>query len=147
MKAVEYLLRYLTAYREVQSIERKITEVRMKYAAPSAIQYDDMPKAHNVEHDLSDYMAKVDALVNKLIAQQTKCIGIEADILDRIDMMQDSNERTVLRMRYTMLDKYGHLMPWYEVADRMGYSVQQVYRFRRNALKHFPVPLLEDDSP
>ncbi len=64
MTAKEYLLQYQHIQREIEDIDRRMAQVRLKYAAPSAINYSDMPKAHNSNHDLSDYVAKMDELTD-----------------------------------------------------------------------------------
>lgn len=134
MTSKEYLLRYRIAYREAQDTEQRITQLRLKYAAPAAIEYSDMPKAHNSEHDLSDYIVKLDKLTDHLISKYTRCMGIEGDILRRLDMMDKQEEREVLRMRY--IDGYR----WDEIADRLHYSYRQVTRIHGTALLNFPLP-------
>lgn len=139
MTAKEYLLRYRDAYKEIQDIESKITQLRLKYALPSAIQYSDMPTAHNSERDLSDYIVQLDELTDHLISQYCRCVGIEGDILKRIERIKDADERRVLRFRYTYIDDKGKPMKWNEVADRMSYSVMNVTRIHGRALQHFPM--------
>ena len=56
MTTKEYLQRYQIAYREAKDTELRMAQLRLKYSAPTAIEYSDMPKAHNSEHDLSDYI-------------------------------------------------------------------------------------------
>ena len=139
MTAKEYLLRYRDAYREAQAIEQKMTQLRLKYALPSAIQYSDMPKAHNTEHDLSDYMARMDELTDHLVSQYCKCMGIEGDILQRIEQIEKVEERQVLRYRYTYITDQGKLMKWEDVADRMHVVRMTATRIHGRALQHFPV--------
>ena len=144
MTAKEYLQRYQTAYREAQDTEQRITQLRLKYAAPAAIEYSDMPKAHNSKHDLSDYIVKMDELTDHLISKYTRCMAIEADILERLDMMEKQNdrldriqiqkEREVLRMRY--IDD----LDWDEIADKLHYTYRHVTRLHGTALLHFPMP-------
>lgn len=140
MTAKEYLLQYRDAYRDAQEIELRITQLRLKYAMPSAINYSDMPKAHNTEHDLSDYMASLSELTDYLVAKYCKCVGLEGDILKRIDTMEDALERQVLELRYTNIDDRGRLMRWEDVAQRMGYSRQNIVYIHGRALQHFPLP-------
>lgn len=139
MTAKEYLLTYRNAYREAQAIELKITQVRLKYAMPSAIGYSDMPKAHNSEHDLSDYMAKVDSLTRQLYKQYSKCVGRDIDIMQRLERMENELEREVLSLRYTHLTDTGRLMPWEDIAEQMHYTVKTVTRIHGRALQHFPM--------
>lgn len=137
MKAKDYLLRYRDAYRDAQDIELHMTQLRLKYAAPSAIRYSDMPTAHT-PHDLSDFAEKMDELENMLVRKYTECMGIEVDILTRLDKMDDQIERQVLRCRYTNITDNGRLCPWETVADMVGYSRRTIERVHGTALLHFP---------
>ena len=133
-KAKEYLLKYQAARRRAERIERQIRELKEKYSLPSAIQYSDMPKSPNVEHDLSEYAAKLDELVGYLVKTYSVCIGIEGDILKRLDSMEDETERELLRMRYIKM------MDWKEIITCMPYSERSVYYIHGRALNHFPLP-------
>lgn len=134
MTAKEYLQRYRNAYREAKDTEVRMAQIRLKYSAPSAIEYSDMPKAHNSEHDLSDYIVKMDELTDHLISKYTRCMAIEADILTRLDQMEHQNEREVLRLRY--IDGY----KWEAIADRMDTVVRNIYFIHGRALRNFPLP-------
>lgn len=139
MTAKEYLLRYQAAYREAQDIELKITQLRLKYAAPSAIRYSDMSTSHDANHDLSEYASRLDELERLLIGKYTRCLGIEADIERRIDSMENEEERQVLRYRYTYINDNGRLMTWEEVAEHVHYTRMSVTRMHGRALAHFPM--------
>ena len=141
MTAREYLTRYRDAVRESREIELKITQLRLRYGAPSAINYSDMPKAHN-NSDLSDYMTKLEELTEQLYARYEKCLGIMIDIEMRLDQMEGPNaqlEREILRHRYTDITDQGHLSSWDAVAEAVGYSRRTVARAHGSALQHFPV--------
>lgn len=133
MTAKEYLLRYRAVKREIEDIDMRMAKLRLKYAAPSAIDYSDMPKAHNSEHDLSDYMAKMDELTDYLISKYTRLRGVEVDIYKRLDRMTDQTERDILRSRY--IDG----MSWEKIAAKLNYSVRNVTRLHGLALQHFPM--------
>lgn len=133
MTAKEMLMRYQKAKREAKDIEIRLTELRLKYAYPSAIKYSDMPTAHDSNHDLSDYASKLDELEQMLINKYSQCMGIEVDIYKRIDLMENQNERELLRFRY--IDD----MKWSEIADRLGIVERNVYFIHGRALQHFPM--------
>ena len=127
--------------RESREIELKITQLRLRYAAPSAINYSDMPKAHN-NSDLSDYMEKLEELTELLYAKYERCLGIMVDIEMRLDQMEGPNaqlEREILRHRYTDITEDGRLSPWENVADAVHYSERTVKRAHGSALQHFPM--------
>ena len=142
MTAKEYLTRYRDAVRESREIELKITQLRLRYGAPSAINYSDMPKAHNTEHDLSDYMAKLGELTDLLYMKWERCLGVMVDIEMRLDRMEAGPntqiEREILRHRYTDITDQGRLASWDSVSAAVGYSRRQVERFHGSALQHFP---------
>lgn len=141
MTAKECLTRYRDAVRESREIELKITQLRLRYGAPGAINYSDMPKAHN-NSDLSDYVEKLDELTTLLYGKYEKCLGIMVDVemrLDRMDAGPNTQiEREVLRHRYTDITDQGRLASWDSVSAAVGYSRRQVERFHGSALQHFP---------
>ena len=134
MTPKEYLQRYKTAQKEAEDVELRITQLRLRYAAPSAIEYSDMPRAHDSEHDLSDYMEKMDELTSYLVEKYKRRMGIEVDIYQRLDSMDRQEEREVLRYRY--IDG----MTWEQIAQRTGYVLRHIYRLHGNALQNFPLP-------
>ena len=142
MTAKEYLTRYRDAVRESREIELKITQLSLRYKAPGAISYSDMPKAHN-NSDLSDYMAKMETLTDLLFAKYEKCLGIMVDIemrLDRLDAGPNTQiEREVLRHRYTDITEQGRLASWESVGAAVGFSRRTVERVHGSALQHFPM--------
>ena len=85
--------------KEIDEIEQRIKEVRASYMAPRAIQYNDMPKAHNTP-DLSDYYARVEIYVDMLLEREKELIGVNADIMMTVDRIADPDERRVLMLRY-----------------------------------------------
>ena len=133
MTAKEYLQQYRHIQREIEDIDRRMVQIRLKYAAPSAINYSDMPKAHNSEHDLSDYIVKMDELTDYMISKYTRLRGIEVDIYMRVDRMENQKERELLRYRY--IDG----MTWTEIADALDTTERNVYFIHGRALRHFPM--------
>lgn len=133
MTAKEYLMRFRQVMREIEDLDRRMAQLRLKYAAPSAINYSDMPKAHDSNHNLSDYIAKMDEMTEYMINKYTRLRGIEVDIYKRLDRMQDQTEREILRYRY--IDG----LNWEQISTRLNYSKRNVTRIHGRALRHFPL--------
>lgn len=133
MTAKEYLMRYGAVQREIEDLDYRMAQLRLKYAAPSAINYSDMPKAHNTEHDLSDYVAKMDEMTDYMISKYTRLRGVEVDIYMRLDRMENQDERELLRYRY--IDG----MSWAQIADRLHTVERNVYFIHGRALRNFPM--------
>ncbi len=142
MTAKEYLLKYKDAVREAREMELKITQLRLRYGAPGAVDYSDMPRTHS-NSDLSDYMVKLSRLTDLLLKKYEKCVGLMVDIEMRLDRIEGRNaqlEREVLRHKYTDVDDKGRLPSWEAVADSVHFSVRNVRRIHGTALQHFPLP-------
>lgn len=146
MTAKEYLLRYRQAAKRAQMIEARIEEYCRGMGGLKAIEYSDMPKAHNVERDLSDEFAKLDEMDWEWRQRVIECKQIMRDICSRIDRMKDPDEARVLEFRYITrwIDSRGReqvgLLPWEAIAARMGYEKRQVQRIHGIALQHIEIP-------
>lgn len=146
MTAKEYLLRYRQAERRAKTIEARIEEYCRGMGGLKAIEYSDMPKAHNVERDLSDEFVKLDEMNWEWRQRVNECRQIMRDICSRIDRMGDADEARVLEFRYVTrwIDSRGReqvgLLPWEAIAARMGYEKRQVQRIHGIALQHIEIP-------
>ena len=127
-EVVIWLNQYKHIQRDIQDIEMRITQLRLKYAAPSAISYSDMPKAHDSNHDLSEYAEKLEELEQMLIARHTKALGLSVQYIEALDHLS-REEAYVIRRRY--MD--GAMME--TIANEMSYSIRSVYYYKRKALR------------
>lgn len=134
MTAKEYLQQYRTIQREIEDLDYRMAQLRLKYAAPSAIDYSDMPKAHSTEHDLSDYIAKMDEMTGYMISKYTKLRAVEVNIYMQVDAMENQEERELLRYRY--IDG----MTWTDIATKLNTSERNVYFIHGRALRNFKTP-------
>ena len=128
MTAKEFLRRTTKIRKEIDELENRIKETRASYMAPRAIQYDDMPKAHNTS-DLSDYYARVEVYVDMLLDRERELIGVNADIMITVDRIADPDERRVLMLRYVDQKQ------WIEIARAIPCSERSVYYLHGRALK------------
>lgn len=146
MTAKEYLLRYRQAAKRAKTIEARIEEYCRGMGGLKAIEYSDMPKAHNTERDLSDEFVRLDEMNWEWRQRANECRQIMRDICARIDRMENPDEARVLEFRYVTwwIDGHGReqvgLLPWEAIAARMGYEKRQVQRIHGTALQHIAVP-------
>ncbi len=122
----EFLRRYGHIKKLIKVYELEIEEFRTAKMNPSLV-YDDMPHAHDTK-DLSDYMARLDAMITKLQESQNQATEILSETVDTINMLTDASERDVLFQRYIMSKQ------WEDVAKEVGYSWKQTHRIHGNAL-------------
>mgnify|MGYP001863189940 CR=1 FL=1 len=125
----EYLSSYQKAVRREQEILDEIQQLRMDEMFPSVVN-DGIPKGSE-QRDLSDYVAKLDELIEKLKQERFEKIKRMDDILYHISLLRDEDEKRVLRLRYIKGLK------WEEVAVNMDYKWAQMHRIHSRALKNF----------
>ena len=125
----EYLRGYEKAVRQMKRSEEKITEMRLSKIMPSAGN-DGMPHAHN-NTDLSGYVALLDEEERRYMKARYHRIKLCREITDKIERMDNEDEKDVLMYRYI------RLMKWEDIAVRMEYSWQHIHKIHARALKNF----------
>lgn len=140
-EAKKYLMAYGDLRNRAKQLEEKIAGIRSRYMFPASPELSDMPKAPNMERDLSDMVAAIGDLTDQLVRAYVKCVGLEGDILKRLEQMPEVKERMLLT--YAYIDG----LKWEEIADKMGYSYSWVTHTHGDALNHFPLPdSLQDNA-
>ena len=106
--AADYLYRYKIAKGEVKDIERRIDRVRSEMMGVKGISYEggDMPKARNTEHDLSDYIARIDGLLRDWQDAQNRALDVMREVSDTINSISNAQARRVLMLYYVDGKKY-----------------------------------------
>lgn len=107
-KAADYLYRYKVAKAEIKDIERRIERVRNEMMGVKGISYEDgdMPKAHNTERDLSDYIVRIDDLLQDLKAAQNHALDVMREVSATISSVSNDQARRVLMLYYVDGKKY-----------------------------------------
>lgn len=125
----KYLWGYRDAIRQMKRSELRIREMRLNKMLPSVIA-DGMPHARGGE-DMSGYASVLDEEERKY--REARDLGIKKcqEIADKIERMQDEDEKDVLFFRYIKL------MKWTDIAKEMGRDVRQIYNIHGSALKNF----------
>lgn len=128
-KKKEYLWGYRRAQRKKQRLEEQLQELRLNKMCPSVVQ-DGMPHGTG-GGDLSGYAAKVDELEGEIKEAADECIEQLKAIRDKIEQLQDENEKDVLNYRYI------RGMKWEDIAVKMGYSWRRTHYIHSSALNNF----------
>jgi DNA-directed RNA polymerase specialized sigma24 family protein len=66
----------------------------------------DMPKTHNTEHDLSDYIARIDGLLHDWQDAQNRALDVMREVSDTINSISNAQARRVLMLYYVDGKKY-----------------------------------------
>ena len=127
----EYLRSYQKAVRREQEILDEIQQLRMDKMFPSVVN-DGMPKGSK-QSDLSEYVSKLDELIEKLKQERFEKIKRMDDILYHISILENEDEKSVLRLRYIKGVR------WEEICGAIGYSWKQTHRIHSRALKKIKI--------
>ncbi len=127
----EYLKSYKKIVRQMERSELRIREMRLNRMMPTVIN-DGMPHAHS-NNDLSSYAALLDQEEKRYKKCRYQRVKKCKEITDRIEQIENENEKDVLMYRYIKL------MKWEDICVRMDVSERQVHYLHSNALKHFKI--------
>lgn len=130
----EFLWSYAEKIKIVRQLERELKECRLAGVLPSKPN-DGMPHGSS-KGDLSGYVERIMELEDKLKAARREAVQAQADIFYSISLLEDKQEKEVLRSRYI------ELLQWWEVADRIGRSERHAKRIHGEALKKFILPIV-----
>ena len=126
-EAALFLSRYQVAKNEVKDIQRRIERVRSEMMSIKGISYEDgdMPKAHNMEHDLSDYIVRIDDLIKDWEAAQERAITVMREVSATIEAVDHDQARRVLMLHF--IDNH----TYEDIAKMVPCDLSTVYRWKR----------------
>jgi hypothetical protein len=99
-----------------------------------AIDYSGMPHGSGNQKDLSDELARIDSLVEKLGTEKESCIESYISIEKQIKEIKNEDENDVLFYRYVKGLRF------WEIAEKMEYSEQWIHKLHGKALEHLKMP-------
>lgn len=79
---------------------------------------------------IGSIVAKIVDLENEINAEINQFVDLKKEIRDKINLLTNRNQQLVLRLRYI------EFLTWEQVAERMTYSVKQVFRIHGEAIKN-----------
>lgn len=125
----EYLKGYEKAVRQMERIELKIQEMRLNRMCPSVVN-DGMPHASG-QADLSAYAVLLEQEEKRYMKCRYQRTEKCKEITDRIERIDNEDEKDVLTYRYIKL------MKWEDIAVKMKKDERQVHRIHSRALINF----------
>lgn len=130
----EYLNKFRESKEALERIRDQISEIELHETLPKTGDMDIGMRGSSIQRDLSDYAAKKDDLVGKMIQAGSRQIKTHTDIFQAVEDVPDEKERQVLTLRYIKCLK------WEEIAVEMHVEWAQIHRIHAKALKHFKIP-------
>lgn len=130
-KKKEYLRGYEKAVRQMERSELRIKEIRLNKMCPSVIN-DGMPHTSS-QNDLSAYAVLLEQEEKRYMKRRYQRIQKCKEIMNRIELLPDENEKDVLMYRYIKL------MKWEDICVKMGFSRKWIHKLHSKALNNFEI--------
>ena len=127
----EYLKSYKKVVSQMERSELRIREMRLNRMMPTIIN-DGMPHAHS-NNDLSSYAALLDQEEKRYKKYRYQRVKKCKEIADRIEQLENEDEKDVLMYRYIKL------MKWEDICVKMGFSWKWVHKIHSRALNNFRI--------
>lgn len=132
MTAKEYLRQLWCLDKEIEIKYRELEELRAQIgikAQPDP--NENVGHSGNVTDPVSDIAVKIVQMEKRINRKIDKLISMKQKITAQIDGMENRNSRMILTCRYVLMQN------WDDVADSLGYSVQNCYILHGRALREF----------
>lgn len=132
MTAKEYLRQLWNLDREIEIKYRELEELRAQIgikAQPDP--NENVGHSGNTSDPVSDIAVKIVQMEKRINRKIDKLISMKQKITAQIDGMENRNSRMILTCRYVLMQN------WDDVADSLGYSVQNCYILHGRALQEF----------
>ena len=135
MKGNEQKKEYLNSYKKlcnkIRSLEEQIESLREVEQSAKISKLSDMPRGSNNQQDLSDYIVRLEKLIEELFKLKLEKDKRRLEIEECISKMEDGLECDILRKRYIELKK------WEQICIEIDYSWRQTHRLHSDALRSF----------
>ena len=134
MTAKEYLSQ---AYRLDKRIDSKIEQIKSLnlLATKCTTTLSDMPKSQSAGNSrLEDTVVKIVDLQEEINRDIDSLVDLKRDIVKTIKSVQNPEYQIILELRYLCFKT------WEEIAVQMNFSIDNVFKIRKNALKSVVIP-------
>lgn len=133
-KKKEYLKQYGDTIRQMERSELIINEIRMNKMHPGLIL--EGSQRCSAQPDLSAYAVKLEEETEKYLKARYHRARLCAEIRDKIEKMEDEDEKDILTYRYIKLLRWSGTG---SISEKMKMSVREVHRLHGRALLHFEI--------
>ena len=130
----EELKKYVKMDAQLKRLEQAIAETRSWLEKPSSTAWSFSPSSAGRKRDLSDGIAKLEALLDDYNARWDALIDERARIEAAIAAIADPVEQALLGYRYV------DGLQWEQICVKLNYSWAQTHRVHASALKNIAEP-------
>lgn len=134
MTATEYLEQYRDATKLVmRAREEYDREMEMINTIRSPLAGDGLPRSGEISRKVEQDAIRLEEKARELLAVEVPALKLRQQIVSTIQKVS-SPAADVLMERFVNLTENGRMQTWKSVADKVGYSEENVYRLRIKGL-------------
>ena len=134
MTATEYLEQYRDATKLVmRAREEYDREMEMIDTIRSPLAGDGLPRSGDISRKVEQDAIRLEEKARELLAVEVPALKLRQQIVSTIQKVS-SPAADVLMERFVNLTENGRMQTWKSVADKVGYSEENVYRLRIKGL-------------
>lgn len=136
MTAQEYLNQGYRIMELIKSNEKEITELNELAKSISGPNLSGMPfsATKNAEPQYAKCIQKIEDLENEIKDETLRFLDIKKNIRQAINTVKDRDEQLLLKLRYI------NFLTMEQIAEKMSFSVMQIYRIHSKALENIKIP-------
>lgn len=126
----QYLQQLYRLKHLIESDKRELAHLRYLSTSISGCDYKEHFSDGNVHSRVEETVVDIIDLERKIQKEIAEYMRLDEEIRETIGKQENDTEKLLLRLRYIE-----HLT-WEKIAVAMNYSIMQVYRVHKNALKN-----------
>ena len=128
MTSKDYLARGLYLDRRIKCKAEQLVELKCLATKVTSMLNDVKVQTAKNDHKQEDIIIKIVEYREELLQDMDRLMEIKKETKKAIDTVEGDEERMILEMRYLLY------MRWEEIAAKLGYSIQHIFRMRNKAL-------------
>ena len=134
MNAKQYLKQAYRLNDLINSDLKELSNLRSLSTSISSDMSQERVQSTKQPDKIGGIVAKIVDLENEINAEIDQFVDLKKEIRDAVNTLSNRNEQLVLRLRYI------EFLTWEQVAERMTYSLKQVFRIHGEAVKNIVIP-------
>ena len=128
---------YIILIDRVEELRTEVADLRDR-ADSLLSNIDGMPRSQAEASKVERALERIEKSISKLITEEDAACATINNVITAIGQLRDVRERQILSLKYIGEKKgsrYRRYKLW-EIANRMGYSVDRIKQLHRQALRH-----------
>lgn len=129
----KYLKQIALLDEDIKTCELELEELREFSTSISSANLQSASKSNLPSDKVSNTVTKIMDLEDKIRDKMDIYINLKIDVYNKINEMESREEKLLLQYKYLQFNT------WEQIADRLNYSIRNIYYIHNKALKNFDI--------